>query len=650
MRVSSAASLAIACTLIGGIANSATRDSSNPDVFLITIDTLRADHVECYGYKDVRTPALNNLAKDGVRFTTAFTPSPITNSSHASILTGDLPSTHGVIDFGNPIAADHSTWAELLHGMGYQTAAFIGSIILDSHSLAPGFDRGFDFYDNFPRNPTVAGRFGRIERRGMDVVGHATAWLEDHRAGRRFVWVHLYDPHDPYEPPAPYSKIYQNRLYDGEIAYADSALQTFLGYLKKQGRYDGSLIVVVADHGEGLGEHGEQTHGIFLYDSTLHVPLILKLPGARAAGTVINDQVRTTDILPTVLEVLAEGQSHRFDGKSLIPLLTGEHGNDRAALGETDYPLRFGWAPLRSVRFQCVKLIDAPRPEFYDLTQDADELRNIYEPWNGAVQKLRTILASAVSAAHAVSQQSGAVGAKTVAELRALGYLGPEGATNVTEPSLLPDPKDRIEEQNLLHSAMIAADDHRFLDARTMLENIIRIDPMSAVAFVQLGQIEFRAGVYERAAEDFRRAGSLRPEDATIEFELGRALERSNELANARNALETSLRLDPINFEARTLLGSVYERLLDLAAAQVQFEAAILLEPENADAHVRLARVLIQGRSDAALAELKEAVRLRAGDPAIYDQLAQAYSRLGQKALAERAARRAALLRQRKSP
>jgi Flp pilus assembly protein TadD len=297
-----------------------------------------------------------------------------------------------------------------------------------------------------------------------------------------------------------------------------------------------------------------------------------------------------------------------------------------------------------------VKLIDAPRPEFYDLTQDADELRNIYEPWNETVQKLRTILANAFSAAHPGSQRSGAVRATTVAELRALGYLGPEGATNVAEPSLLPDPKDKIEEQNLLHDAMIAAGDNRILDAGALLENIIRIDPTSVAAFVQLGQIEFQAGAYERAAAHFRRADSLRPDDATILFELGRAREKTSELENARNALEASLRLNPLNFEARTLLGSVYERLLDFAAAQVQFEAAILLEPENADAHVRLSRVLVQGQSAAALAELKEAARLRPGDSAIYEQLSQAYSRLGQKVLAEKVARRAALLRKRKSP
>jgi arylsulfatase A-like enzyme len=203
----------------------------------------------------VQTPSLDQLAKQGVRFTQAFTPSPITNSSHASILTGLLPSSHGVSDFGVPLSASHPTLAETLKKRGYRTAAFIGAVILDSRALAPGLDRGFEFYDNFPAQSETKSRWGRVERRGMEVVQHAETWLNAHAAGPHFVWVHMYDPHDPYEPPPPYSETYKDRLYDGEIAYADSALGHFLAYLKRQGWYEGALIVVVGDHGEGLGEH-----------------------------------------------------------------------------------------------------------------------------------------------------------------------------------------------------------------------------------------------------------------------------------------------------------------------------------------------------------------------------------------------------------
>ena len=258
--------------LVSAIAGAQVRPKpSPPNVFLITIDTLRADHVQCYGYDKIQTPALDALAADGVRFTQAFTPSPITNTSHTTILTGLLPSSHSVTDFAVPLASNHITWAELLKGKGYHTAAFIGAVILDSKSLAPGLDRGFDFYDNFPEHSESKSRWGRVERRGMDVVQHAEKWLAAHPTGPKFAWVHLYDPHDPYEPPAPYSEIYKDRLYDGEVAYADSALGNFIQYLRKSGSYENSLIIVVGDHGEGLGEHHEETHGIFLYDATTHV-------------------------------------------------------------------------------------------------------------------------------------------------------------------------------------------------------------------------------------------------------------------------------------------------------------------------------------------------------------------------------------------
>src|SRR5437868_6289345 len=296
----------------------AARRADLPDVYLITIDTLRPDHVQCFGSSLAETPALNSLARDGIRFTQAITPSPITNTSHASILTGRYPGSHGVTDFGVPLKRGVSTWAEILKSNGYRTAAFIGATILDSASLAPGFDRGFDYYDHF--DPTLSGsvHWGRLERRGETVVEHATKWMSNHPQGRRFVWVHLYDPHDPYEPPEPFATKYKGHLYDGEIAYADQALGHFLQYLRTTRRYSSSLIVVTRGHGEGLGEHGEDTHGIFLYDSTIHVPVILKLPDDVSAGEAIKAQIRTIDLLPTVLDILQIHTSVMFDGSTLL--------------------------------------------------------------------------------------------------------------------------------------------------------------------------------------------------------------------------------------------------------------------------------------------------------------------------------------------
>ena len=576
----------------------AQKKAPHPEVFLVTIDTLRADHVHCYGYAPIQTPALDNLARDGIRFAQAFTPSPITNSSHISILTGLLPSTHGVTDFAVPLAAAHPTLAALLKKNGYQTAAFIGAVILDSKTLAPGLDRGFDFYDNFPLHSQAKSRWGRVERRGMDVVGHAEAWMTAHPAGPHFVWIHLYDPHDPYEPPPPYSQSYKDRLYDGEIAYADSALAHFVAFLKKSGRYENALIVVVGDHGEGLGEHRENTHGIFLYDSTTHVPLILKLPGRSNSGKVVEAQVRTTDIQPTVTDLLHVPPPGLLDGESLQPFFAGSESKDRTALGETDYPLRFGWAPLRSLRADGFKFIEAPRPEWYDLGNDPGELANHYQPSDTKVQKFRAML----SEARAKTPQPSSLDARRAASngandpLKAPGYpasVDAASSTHASEASRLPDPelpdpKDKIEEQNLLHTAMMASDDNRADQARHALEKVLQLDPKSPTALRQLGELELQAGDYNRAAEHLRQAREVRPGDATAAFYEGQARQKAGDLAGAREALEASLQLTPGQFPARLLLGQVYLGLKDPKSAEDQFEAALLLQPKSAEAQLGL--------------------------------------------------------------
>ena len=614
-----------------------------PDVFLVTIDTLRADHVHCYGDEHIETPALDGLAKDGIRFTQAFTPSPLTNSSHTSILTGLLPSSHGVTDFAVALPPTLPTWADLLRQRAYHTAAFIGAVILDSKTLSPGLDRGFDFYDNFPRHSPTKSRWGRLERRGMDVVGRAEAWLNTHPTGPHFVWVHLYDPHDPYEPPAPYSRIYKDRLYDGEIAYADSALAKFIHYLYERGWYDNSLIVVVGDHGEGLGEHHETTHGLFLYDSTTHVPLILKLPAAGAVGRgkVVNAQVRTTDILPTVLDLVGGSTPERLDGESLRPYFAATETASRIAFGETDYPLRFGWAPLRSVRTEGFKFIEAPRPELYDLSADSAEADNKYEPWNAQVQRLRGMLAELRAKVPPPAPSKGAVGQGVIDELRALGYLGSAdlgSRTNVPEPSLLPDPKDKIEEQNLVHSAMMASEDGQETVARESLEKVLQLDPKSSTALLQLGELELKAGDYARAAQHLKDAVEVRPDDATAAFYEGQALEKTHDLAGARDALEASLRLLPSQFQARLLLGRVYLRLKNPRAAEDQMEAALLLRSNSVEAQLGLAAAQVaQGRFGNALPQLLQLTRSDPKNAEVFRLLAQTYSALSRTAEAGQA-------------
>jgi arylsulfatase A-like enzyme/Tfp pilus assembly protein PilF len=642
---------------------------SPPDVYLITIDTLRADHVSCYGYKQVETPALDALAVDGVRFTQAFTHSPITNTSHITILTGLLPSVHGVTDFGVPLSPQHVTAAELLKQHGYHTAAFIGAVILDSNSLAPGLDRGFDFYDNFPKTDGEDGggknaggkssgedkadsgkneRWGRVERRGMEVVEHAEGWFEKHRTGPHFVWVHLYDPHDPYEPPAPFSEKYKDHLYDGEIAYADSAVAHWIAYLKKAGVYDNAIIVVTGDHGEGLGEHGEETHGLFLYDSTLHVPLILKMPlksvSAAQSGSVVDALVRTTDILPTILSVTGVAAPAELNGESLLPLIDSSnnernhnHNNNddknnepkneaqalssRTLFGETDYPLRWGWAPLRALRTDNAKWIEAPQPELYDLQADPKELKNLYSPHgtDSKAQDMQTEIA------------------KWEAKLPARNNAEVEAA--------LPDPKDKIDVQNLLHRAMLAADDHRSSEARPLLERALQIDPTSATAFRQLGELELADKDFSKAAVHLKRASELHPDDSTDAFELGEALEKSGDWPGARDALESSLKISPSQTSARLLLGHVYLQLKDGKNAEDQFEAALLVDSNNSDGRLGLAEAqILQSNFAAALPDLEAFTKSDPRNAAALRLLVRTYRGLGREQDAVRTEARAAAI------
>jgi arylsulfatase A-like enzyme/cytochrome c-type biogenesis protein CcmH/NrfG len=592
----------------------AQTSAPKPDVFLITIDTLRADHVACYGYKNVETPTIDSIAADGIRFTQAFTHSPITNTSHTTILTGLLPSVHGVTDFGVPLSPQHVTWAELLKKQGYQTAAFIGAVILDSQALAPGLDRGFDFYDNFPAKPATKERWGRVERRAATVVQHAESWLAQHprnasSSAPRFMWVHLFDPHDPYEPPPPFSEKYASHLYDGEIAYADSELAHFIAALKKSGSYQNAIIILVGDHGEGLGEHGEDTHGLFLYDSTLHVPLIVKLPAAAHHGEVIDALVRTTDILPTVLSLTNTPAPTELNGASLLPLIASEAESARTLFGETDYPLRWGWAPLRAVRDDKAKFIEAPRPEFYDLQADPHELKNLYPEKNAATQ----------------SPQIKALQAELAGWKAKLPPV-PAGAQPAAN---LPDPKDKVEVQNLLHNSMLASDDGRTAESRQYLEKALQIDPDSPTTLRQLGELELAEHDYTKAATHLKRALQLRADDSTAEFEAGEALERSGDLAGARDALEASLKQVPSQINARLLLGRVYIRLNDASKAEDQFEAALLVDSDNPEARMGLAETqIIKGDFATALLDLEALTKSDPNNAAAWRLLSRTYQGL----------------------
>jgi predicted Zn-dependent protease len=362
--------------------------------------------------------------------------------------------------------------------------------------------------------------------------------------------------------------------------------------------------------------------------------------------------VRTTDLLPTVLDLAGAPitATAKLDGESLKPYFSGTDKENRVAYGETDYPLRFGWSPLRSVREAGFKFIEAPRPELYDVGSDPHELKNRYTPWDETVQKMRAELSELRTRLPKTQQPSaGAVGKGTTDELHALGYLGASDAlssTNVPEPSLLPDPKDRIEEQNLLHTAMLASDDERTNEARIALEKVVQLNPKSPTGLLQLGQLELAAGDPQKASDYLGRAQELRPDDGTAAFDYARALELTGDLPRARQALEVTLKLNPSQFAARLLMGKVCLGLNDPKTAEDQLEAALLVDPNNSETQFLLAKAQIAQKefSDAA-SGLEALTKSQRGNPDIYDLLSQAYTGLGKEILAQEALAKAAQLR-----
>src|SRR5258708_17174368 len=353
-----------------------------PNVILITLDTTRADRMGFLGSKRGLTPNLDAIARQSVVFTHAYSQVPLTTASHATILTGTYPQFHQVNDFGVPLAEDLPYAPYIFRGSGYHTAALVGSLVLDPEARsAPGFERGFDTYDaGFHRRHQGEDRYQAIERRGGEVIGHTLEWLTTHYEGPFFIWVHLYDPHDPYDPPEPYKTKYASAPYDGEIAHADAAVGKLLSWLRLRGLYDGALIAVMADHGEALGEHGETTHGIFLYDETIRVPLLFKLPRGRSAGTLIDSRAGLVDVLPTILQSVGIAIPREVQGESLLSMLKPavETSRDRPAYAESDYPHRtFGGSSLRSLRTGKYLFIEAPRKELYDQSADPKADRNL---------------------------------------------------------------------------------------------------------------------------------------------------------------------------------------------------------------------------------------------------------------------------------
>jgi choline-sulfatase len=430
----------VAAALVGGLWWRAADPRQAPmGVVLITLDTTRADRLPAYGFMDASMPHLDRLAREGVVFDQAASVSPLTLPAHASLFTGLLPPAHGVRDNADsPLAPDHTTLAEILQGRGFRTGAFVGSVVVDAdRGLAQGFER----YSGVGASDRPRPRRG--QRRADEVIGDATGWLEEVAGSRFFLWAHLYDPHRPYDPPEPFRSRYADP-YVGEIAFADSQIGRLLEQLEAHDLLDRTLLIVAADHGESLGEHGERDHGIFIYQSVIRVPLIMRGPGI-APGR-IGEVVRLTDVMPTVLDLLGI-PAPALDGVSLVDLMRGRRGDlDREAYAESLYPQRFGWSPLRALRQGRYKFIEAPRPELYDLHRDPFEERNLYDerrPMADALAQRLAVIGDREPAPGGRAE-AGLVSPALQQRLAALGYVGSVSPRALPEAADLPDPKDCI--------------------------------------------------------------------------------------------------------------------------------------------------------------------------------------------------------------
>ncbi len=629
---------AIGAALAAAVAATGCSRSEPPPVaakhlVLVTIDTLRADRLGCYGSKTVATPHLDAIAAQGALARDASVQSPLTRPSHVTLLTGRYPAEHGIRDNVSPsLSAEAKTLAERLKSHGFETAAFVSSIVLSRQS---GLARGFDTYsDRFEAGVDDARFLNTIQKRGDGPTAEAIAWLEGRQGSRTFVWLHLYDPHDPYEPPEPHASRYADRPYDGEVAFADELVGRLDAALHRLGRRGDTLLVVTSDHGEGLGEHGEAVHGFFVYESTLAVPLLVRGPGI-APGTRLATTVRSVDLLPTTLELLGAPlvAPHEASGRSLAAALRGGPGPpDEPTYAESLTPLlHFGWSDLRALREGRFKYIAAPRPELFDLKEDPGELHNLASTSAATAEALRGALARRLEVERTTAAAPAAAAAippELLEQLGALGYVGAGTGAASTSPGA--DPKDKLEEYKVVTALMRegltllregdpagAASRFQALRARGIesfevhyylarafvaqkqcraaipeFEAALQRLPAYGAAHTGLARCHAALGESKRALEVLAKGQSLSPRDAQLfaaEGEIWRQLEKPRE---ATVAYEAALPLAPRDALLRIKLGEMYRDAGQLDKAAEVMRAAVVLDPAPADYWNALGMVL----------------------------------------------------------
>lgn len=548
-----------------------------PSIVLITLEATRADRMGFLGSRAGLTPTLDRLAREGLVFENAYAQSPATVPSHASLLTGTYPQFHRVTGAGIPLAASLPYLPDLLRARGYRTAAFVGSLTLDPQSgFAPGFDRGLEVYGAGFRFPQAGeGRYSTVERRAGEVVARAVSWLARGPRAPFFLWLQLNDPHAPYEPPAPFAARFRSARYDGEVASADAALSKLLAALRQHKVYDEAVILVVADHGESLGAHGEDTHGIFLYDETLRVPLLLKLPKSQMAGKRLAARVRLVDVAPTLLEAAGLPVPPAMQGQSLLRIARSP-GVDQPASALGDSPrLDFGWSALESWRAGRYLLVRAPAPELYDLTSDPGATRNLAQSSKAVFDTLASQLESFDRRVQGGVSQEARLSSSELQKLASLGYVGLQRAPSAGFQAVSgTNPRDEIAVANDVQKALSAIEDAHPEKAVSQLQALMASHPKLYLALFAMGVARLQQKQYAPAVESLRKAIALMPESVPANYQMGIALAQAGDWKTAAVHLEIVVTRLPRSAAAHSLLADAYTHLGRTADAQRERQAA----------------------------------------------------------------------------
>jgi arylsulfatase A-like enzyme/Flp pilus assembly protein TadD len=607
------------------------------NVILLTLDTLRADHLSCYDAGRVQTPHLDALAAAGTLFEKCITQTPLTLPAHTSILSGTYPLYHQVRDNGGFLVPDRlELVSETLQRRRFATAGFIAAYVLHSKW---GINQGFEqFSDDFDLAKYQSISLGKVQKRADEVLAEAEAWLRQNGNRRFFSWIHLYDPHTPYDPPSPFKEQYRGHPYRGEVAYMDSELGKFFDFLKREGLWDNTIIIACGDHGESFGEHREQGHGFFIYESTVHVPLIVRAPRpfpVQRVGRI----VQLVDVAPTILDMLQVTPPAAVQGRSLFGLMLGrsEKGFD-SAYCETYYPrLHFGWSELSALYSGKWKFIKAPRSELYDLAADPDEALNLERRQSVTARRQQRHLAEFQQRQGKLAltpSGTGKLDRDSLAKLAALGYI--TTTVDTSQKAGLVDPKEKIDLYNNLDEVKQLMGKEQLHEAVAKVEAIIASDGDMVDAHMMLGNLLFRQRQFRPALAAFREVLARRPDynfamlnilyclkelgqwqeclreieqfrtifpdDPALFFEKGEALAALRRFEPALEALRRSRDLDPANARTWKKMGELFFLRGEYEQAAEHIRKGIAISPEQQKSHFDLA-VIDETRGDAAAAE-----------------------------------------------